>query len=122
MKLDIAKLLLRLYAGGFMMISHGFPKLSKLIIGNFEFGNPIGIGATPSLFLAVFAEFFCPILLIIGFKTKWATIPLIITMFVAVFVVHLNDPFGKKEFGLLYLMPYVIILLIGPGKFSIDRK
>lgn len=122
MKLDIAKLLLRLTVGVFMLVNHGFPKLSKIIMGNFEFGNPIGIGEAPSLFLAVFAEFFCSILIVIGFKTKWATVPLAFTMFVAVFIVHLTDPLAKKELGFIYLVSYIIIYLIGPGKYSIDKK
>ena len=122
MKLDIAKLLLRLTVGVFMLVNHGIPKLSKIIMGNFEFGNPIGIGEAPSLFLAVFAEFFCSIFIIIGFKTKWATVPLAFTMFVAVFIVHLTDPLAKKELGFIYLVSYIIIYLIGPGKYSFDKK
>ena len=51
------------------MITHGYPKLMKLINGNTEFANPFGIGQAPSLFLAVVGEFICPLLIIIGFKT-----------------------------------------------------
>ena len=40
---DISLLLIRLAAGGFML-SHGFGKLQKLVNGNFEFGDPIGVG------------------------------------------------------------------------------
>jgi len=36
-----------------MLLTHGLPKLQKLINDNFGFGDPIGIGTTPSLFLAV---------------------------------------------------------------------
>ena len=105
-----------------MMLSHGIPKFQKLIAGNFEFGDPIGIGAAPSLFLAVIGEVICPILLIIGFKTKWVAIPAAITMAVAAFIVHGADPFGKQEKALLYLVIFVVIALVGPGKFSIDKK
>ncbi|MRX65932.1 DoxX family protein [Maribacter luteus] len=105
-----------------LMISHGLPKFQKLISGNFEFGDPIGIGATPSLFLTVLAEFICPILIIIGFKTRWMAVPVAITMAVAAFIVHGADPFGTKEKALVYLVFFVAIILLGPGKFSIDRK
>ncbi len=105
-----------------MMLSHGIPKLQKLIAGNFDFGDPLGIGAAPSLFLAVIGEVICPILLIIGFKTKWAAIPAAITMAVAAFIVHGADPFGKQEKALLYLTFFVVIALVGPGKFSIDKR
>ena len=105
-----------------MMLTHGLPKFQKLINGNFEFGDPIGIGAAPSLFLAVLGEFICPILLIIGFKTRWVAIPSAITMLVAAVLVHGEDPFGTKEKALLYLVFFISIILLGPGKFSIDRK
>lgn len=104
------------------MYGHGFKKLLKIFEGDFSFANPIMIGEAPSLFLAVFAEFFCAILVIIGYKTRLALIPLIITMLVAVFIVHLHDPFPKKEFGLLFLFPYIILMITGPGKISIDGK
>ncbi|MFS4491766.1 DoxX family protein [Maribacter sp. 2308TA10-17] len=121
LKNDIALALLRIGASAFML-SHGFPKFQKLISGNFEFGDPIGIGAAPTLFLAVLAEFVCPILIIVGFKTRWAAILPAITMLVAAGVVHLADPFGKKEKALLYLVMFVAIILLGPGKYSIDKK
>lgn len=105
-----------------MMLTHGIPKLQKLIGGDFKFGDPIDIGAAPSLFLAVIGEVICPILLIFGFKTRWAAVPSAMTMLVAVVLVHSDDPFGTKEKALLYLVIFVVIIFLGPGKYSIDRK
>ena len=105
-----------------MLITHGLPKFQKLISGDFEFGDPIGIGATPSLFLAVIGEFICPILIIIGFKTRWMAVPPAITMLVAGFIVHSADPFGTKEKAFLFLAFFIAIILLGPGKYSIDKK
>ena len=118
---DIGLALLRILPS-VMLLTHGIPKFQKLIGGNFEFGDPIGIGAAPSLFLAVIGEFVCPILLIIGFKTRWAAIPAAITMAVAGFIVHAADPFGTKEKAFLFLSFFIVIALLGPGKFSIDKK
>lgn len=105
-----------------MMLTHGIPKFNKLISGNFEFGDPIGIGATPSLFLSVIGEVICPILIIIGLKTRIMAIPPAITMLIAGFIVHSDDPFGTKEKALMYLVIFIAIILLGPGKFSIDKK
>ena len=77
--------ILRIVPSAFML-THGYPKLMNLINGNTEFANPFGIGQAPSLFLAVIGEFICPLLMIIGFKTRWAAIPTAITMFVAGFM------------------------------------
>ncbi len=117
---DIGLALLRIVPSA-MMIVHGYGKLQMLINGA-DFADPIGIGATPSLVLTVLAELLCPILIIIGFRTRLAAIPAAITMAVAAFVVHGADPFQKKEMALLYLTIFVVIALTGPGKYSIDKK
>jgi putative oxidoreductase len=113
--------LLRIVPSVFML-THGYPKLLKLINGNTEFANPFGIGEAPSLFLAVIGEFICPLLMIIGFKTRWAAIPTAITMAVAAFIIHGADPFGTKEKALLFFVVFVVIFLLGPGKYSVDKK
>ncbi len=119
---NIGLALLRIIPSAIMLIVHGLPKLQKLLAGNFEFADPIGIGAAPSLFLTVIGEFVAPLLIIIGFKTRFAAIPAAITMFVAAFVIHGADPFAKKELALLYFVFFLIIALVGPGKYSIDKK
>ncbi|WP_319500232.1 DoxX family protein [uncultured Draconibacterium sp.] len=116
----LSLLLLRLASGGFML-THGFPKLQRLLAGEMQFGDPLGLGPEVSLVLAVFAEFFCSILIMLGLGTRLAVIPLIVTMAVAAFIVHGADPFGRKEMALFYLVSYVVLLLSGSGKFSVDR-
>ncbi|WP_282050381.1 DoxX family protein [Maribacter aquivivus] len=105
-----------------MMLTHGLPKFQKLISGDFKFADPFGIGETPSLFLAVIGEFICPILIIIGFKSRLAAIPVAITMAVAAFITHGADDFGTKEKALFYLVAFVTVSLLGPGKFGVDKK
>jgi putative oxidoreductase len=118
--LDFILLLVRIAVAAFML-THGFPKLIKLLAGDeIRFADPFGFGMTFSLVLAVFAEFICSILIGLGIGTRLATIPLIITMSVAAFVAHGADPFGKKELALLYLVIYLFLLFAGSGKFSID--
>lgn len=117
---QFALLLFRIFLG-IVMITHGYPKLEKLIAGgNIEFMNFLGLGPTISLVLVVFAEFICSILLILGLFTRWSLIPLIIVMLVAVFGVHINDSFDKMELPLHYLVSYIILMIIGPGRYSID--
>lgn len=105
-----------------MMLSHGYPKLQKLLSGDMEFANPLGIGEGPSLFLCVIGEFVAPILLIVGYKTRVAAIPALITMLVAAIVVHGDDPFGSQEKAWLYAVVFLSVMLLGPGKYSIDKK
>lgn len=122
-RLDISLLLLRLTFGSLMLIQHGWGKMMKFFADDpIKFADPIGVGVVPSLGLAVFAEVICAALLIIGLYTRLAAVPLIITMLVAVFIVHAGDPLGKLELGIVYLVPYIILAMLGAGKYSLDAQ
>lgn len=119
--LDAWLIILRLLIAGFMF-THGFPKFYKLMTGGeIQFREVFGLSAAVSLSLAVFAEVICSTLILIGLFTRLATVPLIITMLVAAFVAHANDPFARKEVALLYAFIYVTIAVLGPGKYSVDH-
>ena len=113
-------LLLRL-ALGILMIPHGFSKLTKFASVVKEFPDPLHLGTTISLSLVIFAEFFCAVLLVAGLMTRLVVIPLVITMGVAVFMVHNSDFLGEAEQATLYLAGYLVLLIAGPGKVSMDR-
>ena len=111
----------RVTAGCFML-THGYPKFNKLISGsNIQFADPFGLGAYPSFYLAVFAEFLCSILVIIGLGTRIASLSIVVTMAVAGFYAHAADPFAKKEMAFIYLLIFLTVLVFGPGKYSIDH-
>lgn len=103
------------------MLTHGVPKLLKLF-GSEEiaFADPFGLGPGMTLALAVFAEFLCSILILLGLATRLAVIPLIITMASAFFIVHATDAFRNKELSLVYLLIYVVLLITGAGKYALD--
>ena len=122
LKSDLGLLLLRI-AGSGMMLTHGIPKLMRYFGEEpIQFGDPIGIGAGPSHFLVMLAEVFCAFLVLIGFKTRWASLPVIFAMLVAALIAHSADPFGSKEKPLLFAAIFAAIFLLGPGKYSVDRR
>jgi len=117
---DIILLVVRVFMG-FAMLSHGYPKLQMLLEGGkIDFFDFLGLGPQITLILTVFAEFVCSILLILGLFTRVALGFLVFTMIVAVFVVHGSDPFEKQEIGLIYLSVYLLLIVFGAGKFSVD--
>ena len=104
------------------MLTHGIPKIGRLLgEGPVKFANPFGLGPEISLIMAIFAEVICAVLIMVGFKTRLASIPLIITMLTAAFYAHWDDPFGKKELPLLYICVFLGILVFGAGRFAIDQ-
>ena len=105
-----------------LMLTHGLPKMQMLFSGDaIQFPSVFGMSAGLSLALAVFAEVFCSILILVGFGTRLAAIPLIITMLVAVFSIHAADVFAKKELAVLYLAAYLVLFVAGSGNYSIDQ-
>ena len=112
---------LRLGVGFSMIWFHGLPKLLNFGENVQTFHDPIGMGRALSLSLAVFAEFFCSILLIWGILTRLASIPLLVTMLTAAFIVHGDSPWRQRELALLYALIYLVLILTGPGKISIDH-
>jgi len=121
MKTDLGLLILRLGVGGMILFGHGWGKLVGFSVISQRFPDPLGLGSTVSLSLAVFAEFFCAIAVMMGLLTRLAVIPLCITMFVAAGIIHGLDPWSKKEMALLYAVPFLVLFFTGPGRFSLDR-
>ena len=118
---DLGLLAVRLLAGG-MMLTHGIPKIDRLFgEGPVKFADPFGLGPEISLVLVIFAEVACSLLVMVGLKTRLATIPLLITMLVAAFYIHGADPFGEKELPLLLCTLFVSLLVSGPGNYTINR-
>ena len=89
--------------------------------GEIKFPDPLGVGSFLSLALTVFAEVLCSIFVLIGLRTRLTVIPLIITMLVALVIVHKGDSLGDREPALLYLLSYVTLLVFGGGKIGADH-
>ena len=117
---DVGLAVLRLCIGAMTLFGHGLPKLVDFSAKASTFADPLGVGSTASLSLAIVGEVVASILLVVGLGTRVAAIPFIITMFVAAFVVHAGDPWARKELALLYAAPALALLLAGPGRLSID--
>ncbi len=118
---DAALLILRLVAG-VGMLTHGLGKL--LNFGDLApvFPDPLGLGSQISLVLAIGAEVGCSLLLLLGLFTPFAAASRLITMAVAFFIHHAQDPFSEKELSLIYLGIFATLLVGGPGKYSLDAK
>ncbi len=134
---SIGLLILRVGTGVYMA-THGWPKVQQVLKRDWEnFPDLIGIGKAPSLVLAAGAEFVCALLVAIGLLTRFAAVPVVITMAVAAFMVHGADPWttteafdlfvkkqkefpSSKEPALQYLIVFLALVFTGPGRFSLD--
>lgn len=102
-----------------MIANHGLTKMMNFATLAIDFYDPIGIGHKWSLVLVIFAEVFCSMLIVLGLFTRFAVLPLIISLLVAIFSVHHGINAGA-EMALLYITSFVTLLLCGPGRISVD--
>lgn len=117
---SIGLFILRVVPGAFMLACHGWGKLMGFKKLSEGFADPLGVGPMFSLILAIFAEVVCSVLVILGLGTRLAAIPLVILMVVAASIVHADDPWGRKEFALMYACAFLPLLFTGAGRFSLD--
>lgn len=121
---DIGLFLLRVVAGLVLLYGHGFGKLSVIFSGQeIQFMNPLGIGSTLSFYLATFAEGICAILLVLGLYSRFAALILSIN-FLVIVVFHAfiaGDEFSVLELRLLFLVSFIALTLLGPGRLSLDH-
>ncbi len=117
-------LLILRWTMGIAFLFHGWPKIN----------NPLGwMGREATMpgvlqLLAAVAEFGGGMALIAGLLTRLGALGIAVNMVVALAIVHLpkGQPFvaspGEPSFELpaIYLACALLLLLIGPGRFSLD--
>lgn len=117
---NLAALLLRLTFGVLICVDHGLTKLTHFSTMAAAFPDPLHVGHKISLVLVIFAEVFCALLLVLGLFTRFAALVLVISLAVAAFMVHSGQPLSVHEPAFTYLTAFAAILLVGPGRISVD--
>lgn len=120
----LALLLVRLVMG-LAFVLHGWPKIQNPM----GWMNAMGGSSVPSFLqaLAALAEFGGGIALVVGFLTPIAAFGLVCQMIGALILAHIpqGHPFVSQggpsyELPLLYLVMAILLIALGPGKWSID--
>src|SRR5919199_3307161 len=116
---------------GIIMAAHGLQKLTE--VGPAVFGGQLltGLGVPLPVFfgyVVTFAELIGGILLIVGLLSRLAALVLTIELIVAILLVKVNvgliAPPGSgagAELDLALIAGFLVILLAGPGKLSLDH-
>lgn len=125
LNIDLVLFIARI-ACGYAFILHGLGKVHS----PFAWMGPDS--AVPGLIqgLAALSEFGGGIALIFGFLTRLAALGLICTMTGAIYfhAVVSGDPFvsstggSSYELAVSYLLIAIILVMTGPGRFSLDKK
>lgn len=121
---DLALLLLRIVAGAAFAL-HGWPKIQK----PFSWMGPDAFAPGALQALAALSEFGGGIAWVLGLLTPLASLGIASTMAVAFWLhaVMKGDPFvsnggASYELAAVYFCISVLLLVMGPGRVSLDRK
>lgn len=124
---NIGLLILRLTIGG-LMLFHGYDKLSHGIDGiiNLLIKNGLPGFTAYTVFLG---ELIAPILLILGYRTRLASLFIALTMVTAILLAHSDDIFKLGDHGNwalelngLYLFGSLAILFLGGGTIGLSSS
>ena len=122
---DWSMLILRMIPSFYMFYYHGMKKITSTSswewLGKAAMST-IGIefGFIYFGFLAALSEAVLAWFIFFGFLTRLSTLFLISTMFFAS-AYHLADG-ESAESALIYLTIYLVIFILGPGRYSLDEK
>ena len=117
---NLALLILRVGIGFMLILNHGLGKVSNYGSLSAGFPDPFHVGGKVSLGLSIFAELFCSMFLILGLFTRLAAFVLLINLSVAVFIVHRGQSLKVMELAVVYLLSVFTLMLVGPGRVSVD--
>ena len=116
---DAGILLTRLVLGG-LFTWHGYDAVMHYNQYLAMSKSTIGLDPALEFNLVVFSQLIGGILVALGWLTRLAVIPLFITMTVAFFVAHRNDPFFQKELSFVFWLLCMAVFVLGSGRFSVD--
>ena len=119
--IDLGLLVLRLWFGLVMAFGHGLGKVLNL--RGFIAGVERAGFVLPQLLgpLAAASELVGGLLIAVGFFARSGALFLLGTMLGAAFVRHAHDPFARKELALAYGVVALVVLVAGPGRYTLAR-
>ena len=106
-------------AFGILFLLHGVDKMSNFQLLVQGYPSVFGLGSYMTLLITIFCEFCCSLFLIVGLLVRIMVLPMILAMGVAFFDVH-DAMMPEGELSLIYLIVFIILYLVGPGRFSVD--
>lgn len=114
-------LLFRVAASLEMIFVHGFKKLGIGTTDAEKIPNPLHLPEALNDAFAISANIFFPSLVLIGCCTRLATLPTLAVTLTGYFVLHWDDAAIVKDTPFIYSIIFLLILLLGPGKYSVDN-
>ena len=137
---DAGLLIFRILVSASLFTQHGWEKLTHFNHMAQHFPDPLHIGMKASLLYATFADGICSILVALGLATRIASFFALVNLAVVYFVVENAlgiggsaprrpapgmpgpPPGAHSELVFVYMAAYLMLTIVGAGRFSLDRR
>ena len=125
---NLGRLFLRLFVG-IMLVQFAVKQILNYSAISGSFMSVAGMSPETSLTVLIVVEMVCSVFIMFGFLTRIMTLPPFIAMIIAEYDL-IHDRFGDAAYMLswqsegylpiMFLGIYFFIMLVGPGKISVD--
>ena len=120
-RFNITLLVFRVLLSLSLVNTHGLKKVIHFEETLQHIPDPIGIGSELSAYIAIFSNIICPAFIIMGLFTRPFILPIVSTTLIGFFIVHGQDPWPIRDVPFMYSLSFLVLLVLGPGKYSVDQ-
>ena len=105
-----------------LMIVHGLKKIGIGVEEAEKIPNPVHLPEWLNNLFGISSNLFFPVLVIFGLFTRIAVLPILAVTLSGYFILHWNDPLLVSDMPFMYSLAFLLLFVIGPGKYSIDNS
>ncbi len=113
-------LLFRVLVSFELIVVHGLKKLGVGVDVAETIPNPLHLPEVFNNGFAIGSNIIAPVFIILGLLTRLTILPVLAVTLTGYFVLHWNDALLIKDVPFIYSTVYMLIWVLGPGKYSID--
>ncbi len=99
---------------------HGLKKVAKAGGAAEIVPNPLKLPPKLNQLIADFSDLVAPVLVALGFLTRFSVLPILAVTLTGYFVVHRRDALSVRDVPYMYSLSYLFVFLVGAGRFSAD--
>ncbi|RDC56365.1 DoxX family protein [Pedobacter chinensis] len=118
---NFAILFFRIAIATELILVHGLKKIGIGVSVAEVIPNPLGLPEALNNFIAITANVYLPVLVIIGLFTRPAALPALAITATGYFIVHGHDSLAERDIPFMFSVSLLMIVLLGGGKYSLDN-
>lgn len=117
---NFAILFFRVAVATELIVVHGLKKIGIGVAVAEVIPNPLGFPEDFNNFVAIAANVYLPVLVVLGLFTRLAALPALAVTATGYFIMHGHDSLIERDIPFMFSVALLTIVMLGGGKYSID--